>query len=177
MLRIVTKPDCIPVVTDVGALLASSGSQLMSPALLSRDDRKFASEIKYWIPAELAPGIQDWARQHLSPDAHGRGPHSDSYHTTSLYLDTPAFDVLDRAGSYGRSKYRIRRYGFSPTAFVERKLKAGSLVSKRRTAIAIEELDRLGSTRIERGSPAFWFHRRISRRTLQPVCQIAYLRM
>ena len=29
---------------------------------------------------------------------------------SSLYLDTPTFDVLRRNGSYGRAKYRIRRY-------------------------------------------------------------------
>ena len=61
--------------------------------------------------------------------------------------------------------------------FVERKLKIGNLVSKRRSVIGFDKLDRLNTAEAERGWTASWFHRRIAARGLAPVCQISYLRM
>ena len=158
-------------------LILSSRPELVSPALLHQEIREFASEFKYWIPADLAPAIQAWARQNLRPDPHGSGEFGDSYETTSLYFDTAEFDVLRRAGSYGRSKYRIRRYNLGTAVFVERKLKTGNLVSKRRSAICIRDLDRLNASTAKREWAASWFQRRIEARALSPVCQISYVRM
>ncbi|MEJ7637518.1 MAG: VTC domain-containing protein [Singulisphaera sp.] len=42
---------------------------------------------------------------------------------TSLYLDTPGLDVYHGRGSFGRAKYRLRRYDSGPSLFVERKCK------------------------------------------------------
>ena len=161
----------------MGDLILTASSELLSPGLLPRENREFASEIKYLIPGELAPRIRQWARGHLAADPYGGGAHGDSYETSSLYFDTRAFDVLHRSGSFGRSKYRIRRYGQAPTAFVERKLKTGNLVSKRRSMIAIPELEKLNTTYAGRGWAGYWFHRRIAARALAPVCQISYVRM
>jgi len=44
----------------------------------------------------------------------------DEYQTTSLYFDNASYDVFNRRGSFGRSKYRIRRYGEESSAFLER---------------------------------------------------------
>ena len=47
------------------------------------------------------------------------------------------------AGWYGRSKFRIRRYGFSDIIFLERKFRTERLLAKRRTTVSVLDLDRL----------------------------------
>ncbi len=65
------------------------------------------------------------------------GPFGDEYRTTSVYYDTPAYDVFHRRGSFGRSKYRIRRYGDEQTVFLERKLRQPAVLAKRRTSLSL----------------------------------------
>jgi len=84
--------------------------------------------------------------------------------------------VFHRQGSFGRSKYRIRRYGKNGIVFLERKLKTRGLLAKRRSIIKLDELARLAGAEPERGWPGFWFHRRFLARNLGPVCQISYHR-
>ena len=119
----------------------------------------------------------EWARTRLLPDpnasADGR---QDFYSITSLYFDTELFDVFHRNGSFGRSKYRIRRYGPGKTVFLERKLKTRGLVSKRRACVDLEELPRLHGAEAEPGWPGFWYHQRLLARRLRPICQIGYQR-
>ena len=146
----------------------------MPPA---REPRPFVSEIKFLIDQPAAQRIREWARVHLSPDPYGTGPFSDEYHTTSLYLDTQQLDVFHRRGSFGRAKYRVRRYGDDSTLFLERKLKNRGLLHKRRTAVEVEALDRL--TMADAGARDWrghWFHRRLLARQLRPICEISYLR-
>jgi|RhiMethySRZTD1v2_1073278.scaffolds.fasta_scaffold398915_2 hypothetical protein len=147
----------------------------LSPSLDVRESREFASEIKFCVPSELGVEIRGWARQWLAPDPYAGGEMGDTYRTASLYFDTAGFEVLRRAGSFGRSKYRIRRYGDSQGVFLERKLKTRNMVSKRRSVIGMEDLERLESSP-QRGWTGHWFHRRIAARLLQPVCQISYHR-
>src|ERR1044071_4237055 len=105
----------------------------MSPSIDLRENRPFASEIKFAVNPRLGESIREWARVRLAPDPNASGEGGDGYRITSLYFDTRQFDVFHRRGSYGRSKYRIRRYGSSAVGFLERKLKTRGLVSKRRT--------------------------------------------
>jgi hypothetical protein len=114
----------------------------------TRETRAFASEIKFVVDPAVADRVRVWARQHLQPDPHGGGTHGDEYRTTSLYFDTPALDVLNRRGSYGRAKFRVRRYADRDVVFLERKLRTGR-----------------------------WMTRRLAVRRLAPVCQVAYRRM
>lgn len=139
------------------------------------DSPEFATEIKFLVPADLGAEIRCWSRRHLAPDPYAGGEMGDSYRTTSLYFDTEGFDVLRRTGSFGRSKYRVRRYGESDGVFLERKMKTRNLVGKRRSLIPAADLERLGREPL-RGWPGHWFHRRIAARLLRPVCQIAYSR-
>ena len=104
----------------------------MSPSTEHRENRELASEIKFVIPEELAEQISLWASERLKPDPHSAPELVDGYHTTSLYFDTEQFDVFAKRGSYGRSKYRIRRYGTNQVVFLERKLKTRELVSTKR---------------------------------------------
>lgn len=136
-----------------------------------------ATEVKYLVDAATAQRIRDWARAHLGPDPNGGGPFADGYHITSLYFDTAQLDVFHRRGSFGRAKYRIRRYGNEETVFLERKMKTRDYLHKRRTAVPIGLLPRLGTADDQaQGWEGDWFRRRIAARKLRPVCEIAYQR-
>ena len=148
----------------------------MSPSLDLRENREFASEIKFLVPQFVGEQILEWARGRLSPDPHATDGMKDSYQISSLYFDTEQFDVFAQNGSFGRTKYRIRRYGPSQIVFLERKLKTRGLVTKRRAAVEIDELGRLREEEVEPGWPGFWFHQRLLARRLRPVCQIGYRR-
>jgi hypothetical protein len=143
----------------------------------SRDVRTHASEIKFVVSTELAARIRPWARMHLDRDPHGAGPFGDEYQTTSIYFDTPGLDVFHRRGSFGRSKYRIRRYGAAPVAFLERKMRQPSVLAKRRTLASLTALDRLAAAELDDAWEGHWFHRRLVARRLEPVCQVAYHRV
>jgi len=140
------------------------------------EKRDAAYEIKFVVPTALAEAAMAWARRHLAPDPHAEITDADGYRVNSLYFDTSNLDVYRRNGSYGKSKYRVRRYGNESGIFLERKLKSRGLVSKRRTRIPDEELPRLAAE----PSPewvGFWFRRRLEVRQLFPRCQIRYDRV
>ena len=136
----------------------------------------FTSEIKFVVDAATGGRIREWARARLAPDPHGAGPFADEYRVSSLYFDTAARDVFHRRGSYGRSKYRIRRYHDEPSVFLERKLRTGSRLSKRRTTLDIGKLPLLAERALN-GHATSWFLRRVAVRGLHPVCQVSYHRM
>jgi hypothetical protein len=136
----------------------------------------FTSEIKFVVDAAIGGQIREWARARLAPDPHGSGAFADEYRVSSLYFDTAARDVFHRRGSYGRSKYRIRRYHQEPSVFLERKLRTGQRLSKRRSTIELETLPLLAVEGALNGDSTAWFRRRVALRQLQPVCQVSYLR-
>ena len=144
------------------------------PAVNSREMRDFAREIKFLIDANLAADLRAWAREHLQADANGAGEFGDNYATTSLYFETPEFDVYHRRESYGRSKFRIRRYGDSPIVFLERKFRTDRLLAKRRTTVPAGELEMLVEPTPRIDWPGYWFHRRILLRRLRPLIQMSY---
>ena len=84
-------------------------------------------------------------RANLSADEHGDGEFGDEYKTTSLYFETSNFDVYHRHASYGRSKFRIRRYGLLDFIFLERKFRTDRLLAKRRTTVPVTDLQRLAA--------------------------------
>jgi hypothetical protein len=125
------------------------------------------TELKFRVPRAAGERIRAWARARLQPDPHGIGSFGDEYRTTTLYFDTRDFDVFNRRGSFGRSKYRIRRYDGEPTVFLERKMRQNGRLAKRRMQVPLSEL----------GQPGTWFDRRLQLRGLGPVCQIVYDRL
>lgn len=143
----------------------------------THETRWLASELKFLVTPGCADGLKNWARRHLEADPFATPEMGDAYLTTSLYFDTPQFDVFHQKGSYGSAKYRVRRYGRADQAFLERKLRNHRLVVKRRSNVGIGELQAL-----DNGAPpdaaweGYWFHRRIVVRGLRPVCQVAYQR-
>ena len=144
----------------------------MSPH--ARETRPFASEVKFVIAAALGEQIRAWARANLEPDPYGGGPFNDEYHTASLYFDTERGDVFHRRRSFGRSKYRVRRYGEAEFAFLERKLRKPGVLVKRRTTVALESIDRLAAPAADPDWPGEWFHRRLLLRQIRPVCELSY---
>src|SRR5690349_4266593 len=146
----------------------------------TRETRTSASEVKFVIDRALAPRIADWARTHLSADPHGHGPHGDEYETSSLYFDTRHLDVFRRRGSYGRAKYRVRRYNEADTVFLERKLRKPGMLVKRRTVADLDSLPRLEQSVVQPDGQARAgerFERRLRIRRLHPVCQLSYHRI
>ena len=137
---------------------------------------RFTAEIKFLIDAAVGVRIREWARSRLDADPHGNGTWSDEYRVSSVYFDTTARDVYYRRGSYGRSKYRIRRYQEAPTVFLERKLRTGNRLAKRRTVIDLGILPLLSTPGSLNGDGTAWFRRRVALRCLEPVCQVSYVR-
>jgi hypothetical protein len=141
----------------------------------TREARGLASEIKFVVDPALGNELRSWARAHLEPDPHGSGAFGDEYQITTLYFDTPTLHVLRRSGSYGRAKYRVRRYGSGDVVFLERKLRRPSLLVNRRTRVSIDDLAReFPPAAGEWGGS--WFVKRLSARGLTPVCQVRYTR-
>ena len=138
-------------------------------------DNGYTAEIKFLVNEATGIQIREWARERLAADPHGTGPHADEYRVSTLYLDTAERDVFHRRGSYGRSKYRVRRYGEEARVFLERKLRTSSRLAKRRTDIPLDTLHMLQA---ESGDGQIrWFRRRVIVRQLEPVCRVSYLRM
>ncbi len=140
------------------------------------EKRDAAYEVKFVVPASVAETVLTWARIYLVPDPHADGSTGDGYRVNSLYFDTARLDVYQRNGSYGKSKYRVRRYGQESWVFLERKLKSRGLVSKRRTRVPDQEICRLDGFVPEADWVGYWFGRRLQARQLQPICQITYER-
>ena len=147
------------------------------PLTEMRESRAFVQEMKFLVSPEQADGIREWARVNLSPDPHAGGAAGDEYRVTSLYLDTADLAVFERRGSYGRSKYRVRRYGESDRIFLERKLKTRNRVGKLRSIVSADEVPMLERLESPKKWAGHWFHQRVQIRELAPVCQISYSRM
>lgn len=138
------------------------------------EERFGAREVKFLVTPPQAAAIRQWASARLEVDPHA-APGSMSYAVTSLYFDNDRFDVFYRRGSYGRAKYRVRRYGQSPSVFLERKMRTESTVAKRRCAVGLDEVQLIEAD----GEAAWrgaWFQRRLTARQLHPVCRIGYQR-
>lgn len=149
----------------------------MSTWIETRETRQFAAEIKFLVDRAKGAAIRSWARARLVADPHGLGPERDEYTTTSVYFDTSAFDVAHRRGSFGRSKYRVRRYGQNDVVFFERKLRTSRFLAKRRSIISLDDLDLLDHRGVDVDWAGRWFQRRLSARDLRPACQVSYTRI
>jgi VTC domain-containing protein len=148
----------------------------MVPMTDAKETRAHAFEIKFVVDAQTGERIRAWARTFLDADPHGTGPFGDEYRTSTLYFDTAEGHVFHRWGSYGRAKYRIRRYEGSDVVFLERKLRRHGMLVKRRTQVALHELKRWDDAGTSLLSSAEWFRRRTAIRALRAVCQVSYHR-
>lgn len=134
-------------------------------------------ERKFLVTEARAREVIAWAARHLRPDPHAAPAGGGAYRVTSLYLDTADFAVYRRHGSYGRAKYRVRRYDDATSVFLERKCKVKGRVRKRRTLVGAEELAQLAGDPPPADWPARWFARRVGVRGLVPTCLVSYHRV
>lgn len=143
----------------------------------TRETRDWAREIKFVVDVAMRPALLEWFRSNLQPDGYGTGPCHDEYVITSLYFETPEFDVYHRRASYGRSKFRARRYGLGDFVFLERKFRTDRLLAKRRTTVPLAEIQLLAESTPDPAWPGYWFHRRVLLRRLRPLTQMSYDRV
>lgn len=134
-----------------------------------------AFELKFELSLNDVLRMKEWARQHLNPDPHGQ---DGCYRVTSVYCDTPEFDVFHRAPGYRRSKLRLRRYGSAPFVFLERKQRNGDKVRKRRVEVAPDELPQLATYMSgvlpPAGWEAGWFLEKALKKRFAPACRVGY---
>jgi hypothetical protein len=151
-------------------------------------ERKGIYEFKYLVSHDVAERLRRWARKSLDADPHGGGEFGDLYRITSLYFDTPFFDTFHQRGTYGRNKYRVRRYGDSDVVFLERKQKRNRLITKRRAIVPLVDLLHLdpeadaatgeeSALSPEANWPGAWFAGKLLSRKLSAKCQIGYDRI
>ena len=135
-----------------------------------------AFETKFVVEHSVAVTIQNWARQHLDADPHASGGLDDGYDVNSVYLDTPNFDTFRRNPFYRRRKFRLRRYGDEATIWLELKRKRNGQVRKRRVSVTEADLSQRLAQPHDPEWDGAWFHRRLEKRQLRPVCQVTYRR-
>lgn len=143
---------------------------------VSEERRDGVYEVKFPVPSGAVEHVLGWVRTRLEPDPHGTGEFRDLYDVRSLYLDTPSFDVYHRRGSFGRAKFRVRRYGEGPVVFLERKLKRGGMVRKRRMTVEPGQVAQLGGGSAPSRATE-WFQHRLELRGLRPVVMMNYRRV
>jgi hypothetical protein len=134
-------------------------------------------ERKFLVTEDQAARVAEWASLHLAPDPHAEAGAGGVYRVTSLYLDTAEMDVYHRRGSFGRAKYRLRRYDEAKELFLERKCKVKGRVRKRRTLVGPDELPLLFSSIRPADWQGRWFARRIELRGLVPTSLVSYRRV
>src|SRR5262245_34631144 len=135
-----------------------------------------AFEMKFLLEEAQAREVERLIAGRLAPDPHGEPALGNAYRISTIYCDTPEFDVFRRLGPHRRRKYRLRRYGDESRIYLERKTKRGERVRKRRSTVGRHELAVLSGFSTDSGWPGNWFHKQLVRRRLEPVCCVCYLR-
>src|SRR5262245_56244122 len=93
-----------------------------SPSLRRHQaDGARAFELKFLLSPEQAAAVESRLALALAPDPHADSPGAAGYHVTTLYCDTPQWDVFYQQGRYKLFKLRLRQYGRAGHVFFERK--------------------------------------------------------
>jgi hypothetical protein len=151
-----------------------SVARLESPSLIGTGTGATAFEMKFLVTSAQAEQIQRWAREHLGLDPYANAARNDSYETTTLYFDTPHYDVFKRSPGFRRHKFRMRRYNGASTLFAECKTRRGDEVAKQRCTLPLEELARFQDTSPTNDWSGADYHRALWERSLQPSCRMTY---
>jgi hypothetical protein len=164
---------------SAGATSPAAGA-LLSPSLFASGagaDGPTAYEVKFLLDEGQARELAARAAGKLSLDPFADPAMGNAYLTTSLYTDTPGFDVYRRNEGYDRDKLRVRRYGAAGPVFVERKTKRGEKVRKLRTKVESPEVGKLAAPSLNGEWAGRWFHSELLAKGLRPVCRVAYERV
>jgi VTC domain len=149
---------------------------LVSPGLYRDETETPAFEVKFLLTKAEAHEVERRLQGRLAPDPHADPALGGAYRVTSVYFDTPAFNVYRRSEGYRRRKYRVRRYGNAPTVFLERKAKKKEQLRKRRTSIPLNEVATLAGE-VPTDWAGAWFVSQLAKRQLRPVCRVTYERV
>jgi hypothetical protein len=153
---------------------------LVSPSLFgpgSEADAATAFEVKFLLSEDQVREVVARVADRLALDAYADPALGNAYLTTSVYTDTPGFDVFYRTEGYNRDKFRVRRYGLAGPVFVERKTKNGDKVRKHRSKIDASEVPDLAAPCLNGEWAGEWFHSQLIEKQLRPVCRVAYERV
>ncbi len=163
-----------------GSAQAGPTKGLESPSLFgpgAEADNATAFEVKFLLTEDQVREVIARVTGKLALDAFADPALGNAYLTTSVYTDTPGFDVFYRAPGYNRDKFRVRRYGVGGPVFVERKTKNGEKVRKHRSKIDAREVPDLAALCLNGEWAGEWFHSQLLELHLRPVCRIAYERV
>ncbi|AWM39887.1 VTC domain protein [Gemmata obscuriglobus] len=155
-------------------------SALESPSLFSpgaTEEAATAYEVKFLLTEAEAAEVAARVHGRLALDPYADPAMGNAYLTTSVYTDTPNFDVFYRTDGYDRDKFRVRRYGAVGPVFVERKTKNGDKVRKHRARINPDDVSELVASELNGEWAGEWFHSQLLQLQLKPVCRIAYERV
>ncbi len=175
----VSTPRKHPPLSPSGERVSREESRFVSPSLrASAGDATAASsyEIKFLLESAAADAIEAHVRASLRPDPHGDPALGGAYSITTVYLDTPAFDVFHRARELDGAKCRVRRYGRGDQVYLERKRRKGNRVQKRRSGVEGAGLEQRLSGAGAAGWAGEWFREEVEARGFRPVCSLTYLR-
>lgn len=144
----------------------------LSPSLRTLQNRHSAFEMKCLVGQDVATAIETAISAYMAPD-----PHHDAkggYTLSTIYFDSPELDVFRRRGRFKLLKFRARRYGDGDEVFLERKLKKGQLVRKRRVSAGLVSMQ----DGVEPTTPASVRNYRclVERFRMAPVCVLRYRR-
>lgn len=137
--------------------------------------RLYRHELKFALTPDQATEAQEWANAHLEVDPHtpeGCG----TYELQTLYLDNERMDVFHSQLPAQGVKYRIRRYGDEPIAYLERKKRKGTRVTKRRASFPIERLNEILSRTKKLKGWAKRFQQLVRNYNLKPMVVMSYQR-
>jgi hypothetical protein len=149
-----------------------------SPALRGGHGSSAARELKFAVELRRIDELLATLAKRMRRDPHADPALDGDYLVTSLYCDSPDREVARRIGWHRFRKFRVRRYGLSEVAFLERKTRIGALVRKERIEIPIGELPflALDANAHDPAWRAASYRRQLLRRALAPVCMIEYRR-
>jgi hypothetical protein len=158
---------------DPSATEPSPKGARLSPSLDGAADAGPAFEVKFLLEEDVARRLEGRAETLFDRDAFADPAAGGAYRTTTVYFDTPGFDVLRRSPGFRRRKYRLRRYGAAEIVFLERKSRREDRVKKLRAEVP---LSRLAEALVAAEGPASWFAFETADRELRPVCCMSYRR-
>src|SRR5262245_25993882 len=162
------------------ASVPAATSGLVSPSLFgpgAEAESATAFEVKFLLTEDQVRALTAAIAGKLALDPYADPALGNAYLTTSLYTDTPSFDVFYRTEGYNRDKFRVRRYGAGGPVFVERKTKNGEKVRKHRSKINPAEVPDLARPSLNGEWAGEWFHSQLLEKQLKPVCRVAYERV
>lgn len=138
-------------------------------------DRFLRHELKIVLDKEETERVRTWAVEHLQPDPNATGEDG-SYRIESLYLDNAKLDVFHRALPDAGTKYRIRRYGDESLVYLERKRRRRSVVTKRRCAWPMAQINDVYDPEKDVVGYAEDFKDRVHTSELAPKLLVCYTR-